>query len=97
MLKLQIPRVDMMLARRFRDELREYLKEEPRRIVLDLELVTHFDSSGMGALKAFMEDTKTAGGTLILCNLNRSMQMLLKLSRLESLFEVADSLEKSLE
>lgn len=94
-LKMQVPRVDMMLARRFRDELRQHLSEKPLRIVLDMEIVTHFDSSGMGALKGFMEEVRQTGSQLILCNLNRSMQMLLKLSQMEAFFEVSDDLTRS--
>lgn len=89
-------RIDMVIARKFREGLTGYLKDKPGRIVLNLKKAEYFDSSALGALVAFMKDVKSYGGHLILCNLSRSVFTLLKLSRLDLLFEIKDDLEKAL-
>ncbi len=90
------PRVDMVVARKFREGLTAFLKEKPQRIVLDLKETEYFDSSALGALVAFMKDVKAYGGQLVLCNLSRSLLTLLKLSKLDLLFEISEDLEKSI-
>ncbi len=94
-LHIQEPRVDMVVARKFREGLSGFLKDKPKRIVLDLKETEYFDSSALGALVAFMKDVKAYGGQLVLCNLSRSLLTLLKLSKLDLLFEISDDLEKS--
>ena len=96
-LHVQEPRVGMVVARKFREGLSSYLKDKPGRIVLDLKETEYFDSSALGALVAFMKDVKAYGGRLTLCNLSRSLLTLLKLSKLDLLFEISESLEKSLQ
>lgn len=96
-LHIQEPRVDMVVARKFREGLSSYLKDKPARIVLDLKETEYFDSSALGALVAFMKDVKAYGGQLVLCNLSRSLLTLLKLSKLDLLFEISDDLEKSIQ
>lgn len=88
-------RVDMVVARKFREGLSSYLKDKPGRIILDLKDTEYFDSSALGALVAFMKDVKAYGGELVLCNLSRSLLTLLKLSKLDMLFEISDDLEKA--
>ena len=81
-LRIEEPRVDMVVARKFREGLSAFLKDKPGRIVLDLKNTEYFDSSALGALVAFMKDVKAYGGQLVLCNLSRSLLTLLKLSKL---------------
>ena len=87
-------RVDMVVARQFREDLKSHLKSKPRKIVLNLKKTEYLDSSALGALVAFMKDVRAYEGKLILCNLHRSILTLLKLSRLDILFEISDDLEK---
>ncbi|MBE7439743.1 MAG: STAS domain-containing protein [Spirochaetales bacterium] len=95
-LRINEPRVDMVVARKFREGLTGFLKDKPQRIVLDLKQTEYFDSSALGALVAFMKDVKAYGGELVLCNLSRSLLTLLKLSKLDMLFTISDDLEKSI-
>ncbi len=95
-LHIQEKRIDMVIARKFREALNAYLPEKPRRIVLDLQKAEYFDSSALGALVAFMKDVKSYGGELVLCNLSRSLLTLLKLSKLDILFKISDDLESSI-
>ncbi|MCB1174347.1 MAG: STAS domain-containing protein [Leptospiraceae bacterium] len=95
-IKVSESRVDMVIARKFRELLTEQISNQPKRVILDLSVAQYFDSSALGALVAFMKDVKAYGGELVLCNLSRSLLTLLKLSRLDLLFEISDNLEKSI-
>jgi len=94
-LHIQEPRVDMVIARKFREGLNSHIKDKPPHIVLNLKDTEYFDSSALGALVAFMKDVKAYGGRLVLCNLSRSLLTLLKLSKLDLLFEIAEDLDKA--
>ncbi|MEQ8351780.1 MAG: STAS domain-containing protein [Leptospiraceae bacterium] len=90
------PRVDMVVARKFREGLTQHIQDRPQKIVLNLADTEYFDSSALGALVAFMKDVRAYGGRLILCNLSRSLLALLKLSKLDMLFEISESLDSAL-
>jgi anti-sigma B factor antagonist len=89
-------RVDMVVARKFRETLTSHIQNKPPKIILDLRETEYFDSSALGALVAFMKDVKSYGGKLVLCNLSRSLLTLLKLSKLDMLFEISENLDKAL-
>jgi len=96
-LKINEPRVDMVIARKFRENLAELARtEEGKVIILDMEKTEYFDSSALGALVAFMKEVKGAGGRLILCNASRNIRTLLKLSRLDSIFTIAETMDEAL-
>lgn len=86
-------RVDMVIARKFREMLTEQIKNRPKQVILDLTKASYFDSSALGALVAFLKEIRSYGGHLVLCNLSRSLLALLKLSKLDLLFDIKNSLE----
>lgn len=86
----------MVVARKFRETLTEQISSRPARIVLDLKETEYFDSSALGALVAFMKDVRAYGGNLILCNLSRSLLTLLKLSKLDLLFQIEEDVEAAI-
>jgi anti-sigma B factor antagonist len=96
-LTLDESRVDMVTARKFRESLSDFIKEKPPKIILNLQKTDYFDSSALGALVAFMKDVQAYDGRLILCNLSRSIFTLLKLSRLDSIFLIADNIDNALQ
>lgn len=92
---LMIPRVDMASASVFKQEMEEVLKEQPEIIILDLTDVEYFDSSALGMLVNLHRSAKSYGGDIRLCNLSDSLTTLLKLSKLDSMFKIFDSLESA--
>lgn len=89
-------RMDMVIARTFQDELNLQIESQPKFIVLDLGKAEYFDSSAMGVLVAFQKVIKNYGGKLVLCNLSRGLLTLFKLSRLDTLFEFSDNIDKNI-
>src|ERR1700731_1497654 len=74
-----------------REKVKGLLGEGKKKVVLDLKNVTMIDSSGLGALVAAHSSAKSSGATLRLCNLGSRTNELLQVTRLLTVFEVADS------
>jgi len=74
-----------------REKVKNLLGEGKKKLVLDLKNVTMIDSSGLGALVAAHSSAKSGGATLRLCNLGSRTNELLQMTRLLTVFEVANS------
>jgi anti-anti-sigma factor len=59
----------------------------PKRIILDFEHLTHMDSSGLGALVRLYVHTKSAGCSLEVVNMGKSIRYLLGITHLLSVLE----------
>ncbi len=59
----------------------------PKRIVLDFEHLTHMDSSGLGTLVRLYVHAKSAGCTLEVANIGKSIRCLLGITHLLSVLE----------
>jgi anti-sigma B factor antagonist len=66
-----------------------------KQIVLDLAGVDYIDSAGLGTLVAGAASVRRAGGELKLANLTSRVRDLMQITRLSTLFEVYDSLDKA--
>ncbi|MFN3604610.1 MAG: STAS domain-containing protein [Leptonema sp. (in: bacteria)] len=90
-------RIDMVIAKKFKDKLSEAVSHKPKKVIINLSRTTYFDSSALGALVFFSKEVRNYGGNLVLCNLSRSLLALLKLSKLDILFDIKDNLTASIE
>ena len=81
------------------ESLRQRLKNTSesghKQIVLDLAGVDYIDSAGLGTLVALSTSVRQTGGELKLANLTARVHDLLQITRLSTIFEVYDSLEKA--
>lgn len=66
-----------------------------KRIVLNLGNVDYIDSAGLGILVASAASARNAGGELKLVSLTRRVRDLMQITRLSTLFEVYDTVEKA--
>jgi anti-sigma B factor antagonist len=81
-----------------REEINELLTaDRPDRLILDLEGVTHMDSSGLGALLAGLDDANKRDVRFTLSGLNRSLRQTLERTRLYSLFEIRLTVQEALQ
>ncbi len=94
--QIQVPRLDMMMYRRFRDEMKEILERKPTRVVVDLELTNSLDSSAVGVLKKSLDEVQSYGGRLILCNVGKPIVSILRLAHMENVFQSVETLEQAL-
>ena len=83
-----------------RQELKQKVLEElengERKFVVDFEKTGYIDSSGLGVLVSLSKKVREQGGELRLANLNEDLKTLFELTKLDTLFFIADSREAAL-
>jgi anti-sigma B factor antagonist len=79
-----------------RDTLKKLIVENSQ-IVLNLSGVSYVDSGGLGTLVALFTTAQNAGGAVKLANLTERVGDLLQVTKLLTVFEVYDSVEKAIE
>jgi anti-sigma B factor antagonist len=75
----------------------EELDKGERKFVVDFEKTGYIDSSGLGVLVSLSKKIREQGGELRLANLNEDLRTLFELTKLDTLFEIADSRAAALE
>jgi len=78
-------------AKAFRNELQAALRPGLRTIAIDLSETRFLDSSGLGALVALRQTANRTNGaiTVRLLNPTRPVEQLVRLTRLDRVFEIA--------
>ena len=83
-----------------RQELKQKVLEElengARKVVVDFTKTGYIDSSGLGVLVSLSKKIREQGGELRLAGLNEDLRTLFELTKLDPLFEIADSREEAL-
>jgi anti-sigma B factor antagonist len=77
-----------------RDTLKKLIGEN-NHIVLDLAGINYIDSGGLGTLVALYTTAQNAGGSIKLANLTQRVGDLLQVTKLLTVFEVYDSVDKA--
>jgi len=80
-----------------RDLITELLGKGDRKIILDLADVGYIDSSGLGALVSSFATVKRQGGELKLVKLSDKVDDLMEVTRLYTVFDIADNEEEALQ
>jgi anti-sigma B factor antagonist len=80
-----------------RDALRELVKQDHKKILLNLKEVTYIDSSGIGELVSGFTTVANQGGVVKLLNLTKRVQDLLQITKLYTVFEVFDDEAKAVQ
>jgi anti-sigma B factor antagonist len=78
-----------------RQRLKTTAESGHKRIVIDLAGVDYIDSAGLGTLVAGASSVRRVGGELKLANLTSRVHDLMQITRLSTLFEVYDGLDKA--
>ena len=73
-----------------RDTIRELVGRGNKKILLNLCEVTYIDSSGIGGLVSAFNITRSQGGELKLLNLTKKVHDLLRMTKLDTVFDVKD-------
>ena len=73
-----------------RDAIRQLLSEGHKKILLNLGGVSYIDSSGIGELVSGFTSVTNGGGQLKLLNLNKRVKDLLQITKLYTVFDVAE-------
>ncbi|MFW5905131.1 MAG: STAS domain-containing protein [bacterium] len=84
-----------------RQELKQKVLDElekgERRFLIDFADTGYIDSSGLGVLVSLSKKIREQGGELRLSSLNEDLRTLFELTKLDTLFRIADTREAGLE
>ena len=75
----------------------EQLEDGDRKFVIDFAETGYIDSSGLGVLVSLSKKIREQGGELRLSSLNDDLRTLFELTKLDTLFRIADDKEQALE
>jgi anti-sigma B factor antagonist len=78
-----------------RDTLKRALTSS-KQIIMDLSGVSYIDSSGLGTLVGVYSSARATGANIILAGLNQRLQDLLQITKLVTVFEVYDNVQKAI-
>jgi len=78
-----------------RERVKALVQAGNTRLILDLAGVDYIDSAGLGTLVALATSVRQAGGQFKLVNLTTRVHDLMQITRLSTIFEVYDDLEKA--
>ena len=73
------------------------LRGGERKFVVNFSETGYIDSSGLGVLVSLSKKIREQEGVLRLANLNEDLRTLFELTKLDTLFEIADTREEALE
>ena len=83
-----------------RQELKQKVLEEleggDRKFVIDFSETGYIDSSGLGVLVSLSKKIREQGGELRLSGLNEDLRTLFELTKLDTLFRIADTKDAAL-
>jgi anti-sigma B factor antagonist len=84
-----------------RQELKQKVLDEiergERKFLVDFSQTGYIDSSGLGVLVSLSKKIREHGGELRLTNLNEDLKTLFELTKLDTLFQIAETRESALE
>ncbi|HKK50456.1 MAG TPA: STAS domain-containing protein [Myxococcota bacterium] len=75
----------------------EDLENGARKFVIDFSETGYIDSSGLGVLVSLSKKIREKGGELRLSSLNEDLRTLFELTKLDTLFRIADDKAEALE
>ncbi len=79
-----------------KDAVLKQLEGGGRKFLVDFTDTAYIDSSGLGVLVSLSKKIREKGGELRLSNLNEDVRTLFELTKLDTLFRIADSRDQAL-
>ncbi|MBD3234480.1 MAG: anti-sigma factor antagonist [candidate division Zixibacteria bacterium] len=78
------------------DQLHDFIKENKKKVVINLAKVDWMNSTGLGILISGLTTMKNNGGELKLANVTEKIESLLTITKLITVFENYDSLDEAI-
>jgi anti-sigma B factor antagonist len=89
--------IDQTTSNQLITDITNQLSAEQNRVIINLEQVEYINSNGLNSLISILTKTRTRGGEVILCNINEKIEKLLLITKLNSVFNTADSIEDAIQ
>jgi len=95
LIKIQDEKLDTFLAPSLKSELVLLASNKEKNIIMDLSEVKYCDSSGLSAILVANRLSKNSGGIFVISGLQPAVQRLINISQLDSILNIADTLEEA--
>ena len=92
-----LSKLNILVAQDVKEELKPHINQPNARLLLSLDGVDYVDSSGFGVLLSVLRSAKKNKSKFRMCNISPEIMELIRLLKLDSIFEIDNSLEESLE
>ena len=89
--------IDRSLAQTLVNEVNELNDDGQHKFIFDMSEVKYMNSTGLNVLINVLTKSRKSGGDLVICCVSKKVQELLLVTKLNSVFSVADSTEEALE
>lgn len=89
-------RLDALIAPEFKQKMEEIIAQDNTQIILDISALTFMDSSSLGAMVAVLKLTGKQG-KMVISGASGSVMELFKLTRMDRIFTLVDTIEKAQE
>lgn len=93
----QIEKLDSLTAPDIKTELVFLLKSGKKNIIVDLEKTKYVDSSGLSALLTGNRLCKEVKGSFVICCLQPSVEKLIQISQLTTVFEITPTRNEAID
>ncbi len=80
--------IDMHVSPRIKSELREIIREKPKKLVVDLSRLSYIDSSGLAALINAMQKVEAYRGKFYLIRMPPAIRLIFETSGLKEVFRI---------
>lgn len=97
LVKTGVEKLDTTIAPALKSELVILNSDGVQNIIIDLSATRYCDSSGLSAILVANRLCKNAGGSLVITGLQEPVKNLISISQLDSILNIAESLEDSIE
>jgi anti-sigma B factor antagonist len=78
------------------DEIDEAIAKNETKILLNLATLKYLNSSGLNVIINILTRARKAGGDVAICNVNKKINELLIITKLNGVFNVCDSVEEAM-
>lgn len=88
--------IDVYTAPQFKEAVNGIIAAGQKHLIIDMGAVTYMDSSGFGTLLSATRRLRPQGGTINLVKCNTSIDRILKITRLNTVFATFDNVEDAI-
>lgn len=89
--------IDVYTAPQFKEAVNSILESGQKHLIINMAGVTYMDSSGFGTLLSATKRLRPQGGTVNLVKCNSSIDRILSITRLNTIFGTYNSVEEAIE
>ena len=91
-----LEKLDMSTANEFK-RMMSPVMEGCRRVVLDMNIISFVDSSGLGAILSCLRELSSEGGDLKLCRVQKRVRVMFELVRMHRILNILNTPEEAVQ